>query len=76
MAKIVGLKELREDMGRVIQAVKERGETFVVVRRSKPVFRIAPPEEAEQWETVVNFSRMKKGGVSLQRRSEKTYKRV
>ena len=41
---IIGLKELRENMEVYITKVHQGG-SFVVVRKSKVVFRIAPPEE-------------------------------
>lgn len=54
--RIVGLKELRENMEEYIEAV-ERGEKVTVVRRSKPVFVLQHPEEDEdQWETVIDFT--------------------
>jgi prevent-host-death family protein len=45
MATIIGLKELRENAEAVAERVK-RGETFVVVKRSKPIFRLLPVTEA------------------------------
>ena len=60
---IIGLKELRENTDTFISQV-ERGKSFIVVRRSKPVFKIAPPDEAnELWETVVDFTEFYKNGV-------------
>ena len=41
---IVGLKELRENMGSYISAV-EKGRTFLVLRKSKPIFRMNPVDE-------------------------------
>ena len=38
---IIGLKELRENIEEYIGKV-EKGKSFVVVRRSHPVFKIAP----------------------------------
>lgn len=38
---IIGIKELQGNLKRVANAT-ERGETFTVVRDSKPVFRIEP----------------------------------
>ncbi|MEK7086646.1 MAG: type II toxin-antitoxin system prevent-host-death family antitoxin [Patescibacteria group bacterium] len=61
---IVGLKELRENLEDYIVSVK-RGKSFLVVRRSKPVFKISPPsDENEPWELVADFTKVKKGGVS------------
>ena len=60
---IIGLKELRENTGAFISQV-ERGKSFIVVRRSKPVFKIAPPDDADElWETVVDFTKFYKGGI-------------
>jgi prevent-host-death family protein len=62
---IVGVKELRENLETYIKEVN-KGNSFIVVRRSKPVFKISPIEDkSENWETVVDFSKIKKGGVSL-----------
>jgi len=63
--KIVGLKELRENTDFYIDAVK-KGKSFVVVRKSKPVFRISPADEDEGlWETVIDFTKIKKGGIHI-----------
>jgi prevent-host-death family protein len=68
MAKynIVGLKTLRENMEKYISQVK-RGKSFTVVRRSKPVFKILPPDvwgDEGTWETVADFTKIRKGGLS------------
>lgn len=66
MNNIIGLKELRENTENYVSQIK-KGKSFIVVRRSEPVFKISPPEETEElWETVVDFSKIKKGGVALQ----------
>lgn len=62
---IIGLRELREKTDTFINAVG-KGKSFIVVRRSKPVFGISPPdEESELWERVVDFTKIKKTGVPL-----------
>ncbi len=60
---ILGLKELRENMQKYTSLV-EKGQSFVGVKKSKPVFKIVPPELEEQWETVVDFTKINKNGVS------------
>lgn len=60
---IVGLKELRENMGKYASLV-EKGESFIVVRKSKPIFKIVSPELENQWETVVDFTEISKNGVA------------
>ena len=62
---IVGLKELRENIETYINAV-EKGQSFIVVRKSKPVFKISSLEEADElWEPVIDFTKIKKGGIAL-----------
>ena len=63
MEKIVGLKELRQNIGKYTQEV-ESGKSLIVVRRSRPLFRIAPVQD-EEWEEVVDFTKIRKGGVSI-----------
>mgnify|MGYP001594272174 FL=1 len=62
--KIVGVKELRLNLGKYINKVA-RGESFTVVRRSKPVFKITPTEDESLWEPVIDFTKIKRGGVPL-----------
>ena len=62
---IIGTKELRENLPAYIEEVG-KGKSFTVVRRSKPVFEIKPlAEDNSRWETVVDFTRIKKGGVKI-----------
>ena len=61
MNNIVGLREFRESTQMFVKRV-EAGETLVVMRRSKPLFRISPVEDAG-WETVVDFTKFRKGGI-------------
>jgi len=61
---ILGLKELRENMQKYASLVK-RGESFIVVKKSKPLFKISSLDEEEGlWETIVNFTKIQKGGIS------------
>ena len=63
MENIIGLKELRENVASYVAEVK-KGHSFIVVRRSKPIFKITPPDgENEQWETVVDFTEFYKDGI-------------
>ena len=68
MVKIIGLKELRQDTEKYIAAAK-RGQSFLVMRRSKPIFRVTPPidEWGDDgiWQTVIDLTQIKKGGISL-----------
>ncbi len=62
--KIVGVKDLRQNLEKYINKVS-MGESFTVVRRSKPVFKITPTEDESLWEPVINFTKIKRGGVSV-----------
>lgn len=65
MEKIIGLRELRENTEEYISQVK-KGKSFTVVRRSKPIFRVTPVDEWGDegiWETVIDFTKIKKDGV-------------
>jgi len=63
--KIVGLKELRENIEKYISGVN-KGSSFIVVRRSKPIFKISPVvDEPELWESVIDFTQINKKGVPI-----------
>lgn len=61
---IIGLKELRQNIGEYIAQVK-KGKSFIVVKRSKPVLKISAPENDELWEKIIDFTKIKKGGVEI-----------
>lgn len=61
MDTIINLKELRENVAGYAKRVK-KGDSFIVMKRSKPLFRIAPVEE-EGWETLIDFTKFRKGGI-------------
>ncbi|MFA6253401.1 MAG: hypothetical protein WCV69_04010 [Patescibacteria group bacterium] len=62
---IIGLKELRQNMDSYISRVK-RGNSFVVMKKSQVIFKIVPFDQEESWETVIDFTKLKKGGVDIQ----------
>jgi antitoxin (DNA-binding transcriptional repressor) of toxin-antitoxin stability system len=65
MDKAIPLKELEDNVSLYASRV-ERGESFVVVKRSKPIFRMSPIGAGEEkWEAVVDFTKIRKGGVDL-----------
>lgn len=68
MAKIIGLKDLRENTESYISQVA-KGKSFTVVRRSKPVFKVVPVDEwgdEGTWKTLIDFTKIKKKGVPIQ----------
>jgi len=67
MDKIVGLKELRENLP-VYEKKIASGDSFLVVKKSRPVFRICPVDQNEEelWEEVADFTRIRKGGIAIE----------
>ncbi len=61
---IIALKEFRLNAQKYIDA-SAKGSSFIVVKRSHPVFRIEPMEE--EWETVADFSLLSGGGISAKK---------
>jgi antitoxin (DNA-binding transcriptional repressor) of toxin-antitoxin stability system len=54
---IIGLKELSQNAGRIAERV-QKGEEFIVVKRSKPVFEIsAPSEDSSSKQELENWTR-------------------
>jgi antitoxin (DNA-binding transcriptional repressor) of toxin-antitoxin stability system len=64
MENIIALKDLRLNMAKYVQEIKS-GRSFVVVKQSKPIFRISPLESDNQWEEIGDFTKIKKGGVDI-----------
>lgn len=62
MKNVINLKELRENVAKYATRVG-RGESFIVMKRSKPLFRVCPIDDEKGWETVIDFTEIRKGGV-------------
>lgn len=63
---IIGLKDLRENMGSYISGVG-RGKSYIVVRRSMPIFKVSPVDvwgDEGIWETALDFRKIDPRGVS------------
>jgi len=63
MDNIITLKNLRENMQEYAQKVLD-GRSFIVFKKSRPLFKIAPLNEGA-WEEVVDFTKIQKGGVDI-----------
>lgn len=63
---IIHLKELRLNLAKYAKKVAKDHASFVVYKKSKPLFKIVPLEE-EAWETVVDFTQVHERGVPLQK---------
>lgn len=63
MENIINLKNLRERMQEYAEKV-QKGDSFIVFKRSKPLFKIAPIKD-ELWEEAIDFTKIKKGGIDI-----------
>ena len=64
MENLVALKDLRLNMDKYAAEVRA-GKSFIVLKQSKPLFKLTPIDEDSRWEEVINFAGIKKGGVDL-----------
>lgn len=66
-SKVIGLKELRMNAEKYIKMV-QKGASFLVIRRSKPIFKLIPVDEWGDdgvWENVASFSDRNEGGMPI-----------
>ena len=59
----VSLKELREQFPKYIEAIAS-GQSFTVIKRSKPIFQISPVNDQGNWQTIADFTAVSEHGVS------------
>jgi prevent-host-death family protein len=65
MSTIIELKDLEDNVDRYADRA-QHGESFIVSKQSKPIFKITPVDTTEEeWETVLDFRSIKDGGVKL-----------
>lgn len=66
MLNLIGIRELRENTAEYVKKIK-KGQSFIVLKRSKPLFKIVPLDKKEKedakWETVIDFTKFKKNGI-------------
>lgn len=60
---IIGFKEFRENAEKYISNI-EKGASFTVLRRSKPIFKLAPVDDEDMWESIADFTKIHREGVS------------
>jgi antitoxin (DNA-binding transcriptional repressor) of toxin-antitoxin stability system len=53
---IIGLKELSQNAGKIADRVA-KGEIFTVVKRSKPVFTISPPNQKTDNQELADWTK-------------------
>lgn len=66
MENIIGLKDLRENLPAYEKKIAA-GSSFLVVKKSKPIFRLCPIDQdsEELWEEIIDFTKIQKGGVAI-----------
>ena len=64
MENIIGLKDLRQNMSTYINKIN-KGDEYIVVKKSQPVFKIVPLTDEDSWEAVIDFTKIAKGGVDI-----------
>lgn len=73
MEQIINLKAFREDTAKYLDQI-EKGKTFVVFKRSKPAFKITPIDDEGEWETLIDFTKIRKGGIPVEELLERLKK--
>ena len=61
--KVFSKTELKENEAELAEKIS-KGESFVVFRKSKPIFEISPVGDG-LWEEVIDFTKIKKGGINV-----------
>jgi len=64
----IAIKDFRNNLSSFADKA-EKGESFIVFRRSKPAFKVVPVEieTDEKWETVIDFTQKgKKSGEKIE----------
>lgn len=64
IANTVSLKQLREEFPKYIDEI-EKGKSFTVIKRSKPIFQIGPVSDEGEWQTIADFTAIDASGVPL-----------
>ncbi|MGH7238233.1 MAG: type II toxin-antitoxin system Phd/YefM family antitoxin [Candidatus Saccharimonadales bacterium] len=58
----VSLKELRAQFPKYIERLG-KGQSFTVLKRSKPIFQLTPVADEGEWATIADFTTINSGGV-------------
>ena len=66
MEIIIGLKELRQNVDKFAKRTA-KGDSFVVMRKNKPLLKLTPVEDESEWETVVDFTQIHPKGAPLEK---------
>lgn len=64
MENIIGLKEFRTNLTALVEKIRQ-GTSFVVFKKTKPLFKVSSLVDEEGWEEVVDFTKIKRGGINI-----------
>lgn len=70
MKNIISVKDLRLNLQKYADKA-QKGKSFLVVKRSRPIFQIMPIDEVDEvedakgWKAIVDFTKIRKGGVPI-----------
>ena len=65
MNNLIGLKEFRQNVEEYSKRIA-KGQSFVILRKSKPLFKVVPVSESEIWEPVIDLTEINKNGVLIE----------
>ena len=49
MEKVIGITEIRTEIGTIVEKVHNRGDVYIIQRHGKPAAAVVPLEIYEQW---------------------------
>lgn len=64
MTNVVGLKEFRANLD-VYSRLVSKGQSVVVLKHAKPVFKLVPVSEEEVWQPLIDFTEINPAGVPI-----------
>lgn len=72
--KIIAFKDFRLNAPKYI-ADLEKGQSFLVMKKSKPIFHMEPVDEWGEtgWESIVDFRKFTKDGKGISTKKLKSY---
>ena len=62
---LIALKDLRLKIDKYAKLVNKSGESYLVTRKGKPLFRLAPIEDDKRWETLIDFTEVDPKGIPI-----------
>jgi len=66
MRNMLSIKDFRTKLTDYTKRVSENGDSFIVLKKSKPVFKVVPIDADEgEWQTIIDFTEIDPKGVSF-----------